>query len=300
MLTLPQFSTCFALKKFFLIAFLYSTKVLFPIINNYIFFGMASLSLDYKFSENWKISVTEIFMLKLIYIANVYSGVLLCHSICKALNKLGLIWSIHIVISVKSFFPFHRWNDKKKDANNLSCATIKKMRKVLQSINPGFEPRHPNSRPAVFNYNASLSMLDYLCKEACVHGLLRKSDRQFQMLWTIMNEGFPVVSRKYSTRLQAALLSLSTSHPLISIKTVIPPGMWRVAIWHHQIHTLLCILPDNSIHQLFCLLQSHNSLRSCFWKQGSKFLFFSEPVNPSHSHGTSFCMTEMLKFFIHR
>lgn len=96
------------------------------------------------------------------------------------------------------------------------------------------------------------------------------------------------------------LFYLSALLILSSAKTCIPLEMWRVGIWHQQIHTLALPSPDNSIHQHFCLLQNHNSHKACFWKQVSKFLFFSESVNPSHSHNTSFCMTEMPKFIIHR
>lgn len=85
-----------------------------------------------------------------------------------------------------------------------------------------------------------------------------------------------------STCLQASFLkSISTSHPLISLKNSIPKGMWKVVISHHPNSLLLHILPDNSIHQPVCLLQTHNSLKTWFWKQGSTFLFFSEPVDPS-------------------
>lgn len=107
-------------------------------------------------------------------------------------------------------------------------------------------------------------------------------------------------SMNCSTCIQASLLSISTSDPLVSIKTCIPLEMWRVAIWHQQIHTLGLPSPWQLYSSAFLSASDHNSHKACFWKQVSKFLFFSEAVNPSHSHNTSFCMTEMPKFIIHR
>jgi len=84
----------------------------------------------------------------------------------------------------------------------------------------------------------------------------------------------------------SSLVPISTPHLLISIKSSIPRNMELLSDTT-KIHTLLCILPDNSIHQPVSLLQTHNSLQAWFWKQGSKIPFSSEPVDSSHSHGAS-------------
>lgn len=85
------------------------------------------------------------------------------------------------------------------------------------------------------------------------------------MRWKMVSGGFLSSTYQHS--------SPSQQH-----KEQCPSGNLELLSDTTKMHTLLCILSDNSIH--------HNSLQVWFWRQGSK-IQFSEPVNASHSHSVS-------------